>query len=83
MAIAILAAMKWFAVIVLLFAVSLADDELDLAEGCDEELCQLPDCRCSSTNIPGGLASRDVPQVRTYFPSARNKNAREKTFQIR
>lgn len=35
----------------------------DLAEACDAEACQLPDCRCSSTDIPGGLAARDTPQV--------------------
>lgn len=38
--------------------------ELVLAEPCDEEACQLPNCRCSSTSIPGGLNPRNVPQVR-------------------
>lgn len=59
--------MKWFTIIVLLFAVAFAeegdDEELALAETCDEELCKLPDCRCSSTSIPGGLLARDIPQV--------------------
>ncbi|XP_059056295.1 chitin deacetylase 8-like [Achroia grisella] len=53
--------MKWCAVICLLFAL-VACDELPLAEPCNEELCQLPDCRCSSTDIPGGLQARDTPQ---------------------
>lgn len=38
--------------------------ELPLAEQCDETLCKLPNCRCSSTNIPGNLAPRDTPQVK-------------------
>ncbi|KAJ8708748.1 hypothetical protein PYW08_010130 [Mythimna loreyi] len=40
-------------------------DELKLAEECDEELCKLPNCRCSSTDIPGGLLPRDTPQFVT------------------
>lgn len=39
-------------------------EELPLAEECDKELCKLPDCRCSSIEIPGGLLPRDTPQVR-------------------
>ncbi|XP_047036825.1 chitin deacetylase 8-like [Helicoverpa zea] len=39
--------------------------ELPLAEECDEELCKVPDCRCSSTEIPGGLLPRDTPQFVT------------------
>lgn len=58
------AKMKWIFVALALFvAVALAEEELVLADVCDEEDCQLPDCRCSSTNIPGGLNPRDVPQV--------------------
>ncbi|XP_059056288.1 chitin deacetylase 8-like [Achroia grisella] len=53
--------MKWCAIICLVFA-SVACNELRLAEPCDEQLCQLPDCRCSSTEIPGGLQPRDTPQ---------------------
>ncbi|RVE52174.1 hypothetical protein evm_003247 [Chilo suppressalis] len=37
-------------------------EELPLAELCDPEICKLPNCRCSSTQIPGGLAPRDTPQ---------------------
>lgn len=56
--------MKWIFVALALFvAVALAEEELVLADVCDEEDCQLPDCRCSGTNIPGGLNPRDVPQV--------------------
>ncbi|XP_034825962.1 chitin deacetylase 8-like [Maniola hyperantus] len=37
-------------------------DELPLAEPCDETACQLPECRCSEVDIPGGLQPRDTPQ---------------------
>ncbi|CAK1589664.1 unnamed protein product [Parnassius mnemosyne] len=46
-------------------AIAVADGdnkELPLAEACDEDLCKLPNCRCSSTEIPGGLKPRDTPQ---------------------
>ncbi|KAL0810874.1 hypothetical protein ABMA28_010178 [Loxostege sticticalis] len=35
---------------------------LPLAEPCDPEACKLPNCRCSSTDIPGNLQARDTPQ---------------------
>ncbi|XP_049881059.1 chitin deacetylase 7-like [Pectinophora gossypiella] len=60
--------MKWLGLISLLLVVLVSsaptDDEvvLPLAEPCDLEACQLPDCRCSTTDIPGGLAARDTPQ---------------------
>ncbi|KAF2900102.1 hypothetical protein ILUMI_06083 [Ignelater luminosus] len=38
-------------------------EELELAKKCDKELCQLPNCRCSSAGIPGGLNAKDVPQL--------------------
>lgn len=38
-------------------------DELALAENCNEQLCRLPDCRCSSTAIPAGLSASETPQV--------------------
>ncbi|XP_060807878.1 chitin deacetylase 8 [Amyelois transitella] len=50
---------------VVFIVVSALADELPLAEQCDEEACQLPDCRCSSTDIPGGLRPRDTPQFVT------------------
>ncbi|XP_052751015.1 chitin deacetylase 8-like [Galleria mellonella] len=53
--------MKWVAVFCLVFTL-VACQDLPLAEQCDEELCQLPDCRCSSINIPRGLQARDTPQ---------------------
>ncbi|CAH2058121.1 unnamed protein product, partial [Iphiclides podalirius] len=43
-------------------ALAVAAEELPLAKACDEELCKLPNCRCSSSNIPGGLQARDTPQ---------------------
>ena len=33
------------------------------AKPCNEDLCKLPDCFCSGTKIPGGLAVEDVPQM--------------------
>lgn len=39
--------------------------ELQLATECDPEACKLPDCRCSSTSIPGGLEPRNTPQFVT------------------
>ncbi|XP_049881063.1 chitin deacetylase 8-like [Pectinophora gossypiella] len=60
--------MKWFTLLSLLFvALVVAEEErnLPLAESCNLESCQLPDCRCSSTSTPGGLPLRDVPQFVT------------------
>nr|WJN23033.1 chitin deacetylase 5b [Antheraea pernyi] len=62
--------MRWsvFAFSLILVALAAADDEtseLPLAEPCDEETCKLPECRCSSTSIPGGLQPRDTPQFVT------------------
>ncbi|KAJ2944845.1 hypothetical protein O0L34_g1739 [Tuta absoluta] len=42
-----------------------AEEELPLAEKCNEDLCKLPECACSSPNIPGGLSFRDTPQFVT------------------
>lgn len=30
---------------------------------CNTDLCVLPDCRCSSTDIPGRLNPSETPQV--------------------
>ncbi|XP_004923455.1 chitin deacetylase 8 isoform X2 [Bombyx mori] len=49
----------------LLLVAAALGTELPLATPCDEEACKLPDCRCSSTNIPGGLRARDTPQFVT------------------
>ncbi|KAG6456226.1 hypothetical protein O3G_MSEX009625 [Manduca sexta] len=55
--------MKWFLLLSFVVAVVAEEaGELPSAEPCDEEACKLPECRCSSTNIPGGLAPRDTPQ---------------------
>ncbi|XP_063834133.1 chitin deacetylase 8-like [Ostrinia nubilalis] len=67
--------MRW-SWILLLAAVALAqnsEEELDLAEPCDPQTCQLPECRCASTDIPGNLAPRDTPQfVMVTFDDAVN-----------
>lgn len=55
----------------LFVALVAAEDYPPLATECDEELCKLPDCRCSSTDIPGGLLPRDVPQVSGLFDDRR------------
>jgi len=44
------------------FASPVLKDELPLAKPCDEQKCTLPDCRCASSNIPGGLDRKDTPQ---------------------
>lgn len=54
--------MKWF--VIVLFVTTAYSRELPLAEECVEAFCKLPNCRCSSTNIPGNLAPRDTPQVK-------------------
>lgn len=61
--------MKSLAVLALLLVspVSLAEDPAPPAPPapaapCDPAACQLPLCRCSGTDIPGGLAPRDTPQ---------------------
>lgn len=33
------------------------------APPCDDTLCKLPDCRCSTTNIPGALDAKKIPQM--------------------
>lgn len=38
-------------------------EALELADNCNESLCRLPNCRCSSTQIPGGLTAAETPQV--------------------
>ncbi|XP_014671834.1 PREDICTED: uncharacterized protein LOC106812464 [Priapulus caudatus] len=35
----------------------------DEADWCDYEQCKLPDCRCSGTDIPGGLPVHQIPQI--------------------
>lgn len=52
---------------------SVGEAELPLGQPCDPEACQLPDCRCSTTDIPGGLDPRDTPQVKKYFIILCNK----------
>ncbi|XP_028177106.1 uncharacterized protein LOC114364947 [Ostrinia furnacalis] len=70
--------MKWsWLLITVLAAVAVADDSsedvLSLAESCNQEACQLPECRCSSTNIPGNLEPRNTPQfVMVTFDDAVN-----------
>ncbi|CAH1641770.1 unnamed protein product [Spodoptera littoralis] len=52
-------------ILVSVLILGLVAAELPLAEKCNEELCKLPNCRCSSTNIPGGFRPRDTPQFIT------------------
>ncbi|XP_045762230.1 chitin deacetylase 8-like [Maniola jurtina] len=54
-----------FAFVVLFSAVlafAYGQANLPAAQPCDEALCKLPHCRCSSTNIPGALSASNVPQ---------------------
>lgn len=39
------------------------------ADACKDDVCISPDCRCSSTNIPGGLDKSEIPQVSIAFHS--------------
>ena len=36
------------------------------AQPCDKAKCQLPNCSCASTEIPGGLSVKDTPQIVTF-----------------
>ena len=33
------------------------------AKPCNPDLCKLPDCYCSGTDIPGGLGPKETPQI--------------------
>jgi Polysaccharide deacetylase len=35
---------------------------VEKAAKCDKEACQLPNCRCSSRDIPGGYTAEEIPQ---------------------
>ena len=35
----------------------------DPAKPCDSNLCKLPDCFCSGTDIPGNLSVKSIPQI--------------------
>ena len=39
------------------------------AQPCVQAQCHLPDCRCSSTDVPGGFSSSEVPQVSHFNPT--------------
>ena len=52
------------------------DDNIETrneAEPCpaDPSACVLPDCRCSSTSIPGGFTRDEIPQVEFLRPSTK------------
>ena len=38
-------------------------DQSTPAQPCDESKCKLPNCRCASTVIPGGLQVNETPQI--------------------
>lgn len=66
--------MDKFTLFVLIFALVsniLPKSEAQTAPRCpvegDAETCDLPDCRCSSTSIPGGLDRSETPQVNKYL----------------
>ncbi|KAL0860476.1 hypothetical protein ABMA27_009857 [Loxostege sticticalis] len=69
---------SWFLLSLLAVAAMAEDsseeeDFLPLAEECDPETCRLPECRCSSTSIPGNLSPRNTPQfVMVTFDDAVN-----------
>ena len=44
------------------------------AQPCSPDVCKLPDCRCSGTDIPGNLPSKKIPQmVMLSFDDAVNR----------
>lgn len=49
-----------FLVILALVAVALAAPKKE--DECETK-CKLPDCKCSSTNVPNGLETSKIPQV--------------------
>lgn len=50
------------------FAAPKIDSRLDLAKDCGANVpCKLPDCLCSSTDIPGNLNVSSIPQVWMTF----------------
>ncbi|XP_075986001.1 chitin deacetylase 8-like [Anticarsia gemmatalis] len=71
---------KWilFGLLVLAASAVAADVDAEKPAGpleaseCDPEACKLPSCRCSTTEIPGGLAARDIPQFVTVTFDAVN-----------
>ncbi|XP_037966996.2 chitin deacetylase 7-like [Plutella xylostella] len=50
---------------IFLIAVVAAVAAQEPASSCVPAACQLPNCRCASTEIPGGLEPRDTPQFIT------------------
>lgn len=48
-------------------------DDYLRAAACTAENCKAPDCRCASTNIPGGLNASETPQVHFLFEYGLNK----------
>ena len=55
----------WVALIVSASAAILPlDRSYKAAPFCNLEQCNLPDCRCMSTNTPGGLTKAQTPQVK-------------------
>lgn len=48
----------------LIFTVVFSDSpDAPTAPPCDPNKCRLPDCRCSSTEIPGNLLPDETPQL--------------------
>ena len=52
-----------FALLPLMYCLALAVG--DPALPCNPALCRLPDCRCASVSIPGGLQRSETPQIVT------------------
>uniref|UniRef100_A0A2H1WDN2 SFRICE_034167 n=1 Tax=Spodoptera frugiperda TaxID=7108 RepID=A0A2H1WDN2_SPOFR len=69
--------MKFISLLALLLvsAVALANGDPNAPNACRFDDCKLPNCRCSSYNIPGDLALKDTPQfVTVSFPGSVNVN---------
>ena len=47
------------------FIIQIFAKSFQAVDPCDSAKCQLPDCLCASTKIPGGLSPEQTPQIIT------------------
>ena len=46
-----------------IFGAAVKRRSLGPAQPCSKDVCKLPDCRCSGTDIPGNIPTEKVPQM--------------------
>ena len=64
--------MAWYAIFLALIVAAVSGSVLPgtrekAAPYCDVTQCALPDCLCSSLEIPGGLLPEETPQVLSQY----------------